>query len=189
MSGPARQTPERAQSTELEPFRLKKYTPQTVEIALLTLAMCGDNSGAAVRTLAAKGIKVEQATLKTWRQDQFPNRYRDIAERHRGAIEGEIVSNVRSMALRASEIAQRALDLEEKRIASEQVSDASASLRNIATSIGISVDKILLLEGRPNQITEQRSSDDVLRGLTDRGYIDSTAEEADAGPAHRPPSR
>lgn len=180
--GTVAQTPERAQSQELEPFKLRGgHTPQLVETALLTLAMCGGNTQAAVDTLATKNIRVSQGTLKAWQHNQFPNRYRDLAERYRASIEGEIVNNVRALALRASQVAQRALDLEEKRIAAGEINDASTSLRNIATSIGISVDKILLLEGRPNQITEQRSADDVLRGLRDRGYVDSTAEEDDGG--------
>lgn len=180
--GTVAQTPERAQSQELEPFKLRGgHTPQLVETALLTIAMCGGNTQAAFDTLAAKNIHVGRSTLKAWQHVQFPNRYRDLAERYRASIEGEIVNNVRALALRASQVAQRALDLEEKRIAAGEINDASTSLRNIATSIGISVDKILLLEGRPNQITEQRSADDVLRGLRDRGYVDSTAEEDDGG--------
>lgn len=167
-------------SLEIEPYRTKRggHTPEMIEMGLMTLATCGGRTSVAAQTLAAKGIEIPKGTLNYWRYDLYPNRYRDIVDRYSATIEREIVNNVRALALRASEAAHKMLELEEQRIVEGDVRDAAGSLRNIATAIGISVDKIMILEGRPNQITESRSADDVLRGLRDRGYVDSTAEEA-----------
>lgn len=169
--------PQPASSTELEPYNCRApHTPQIVETALLTCAMVGGSDEHASKLLATKGVTVNRKTLRDWRT-RYPNRYRELCERHKAEIEGEITSTVRSLVLRASHVAQQALDLEEQRIAAGEVNDAASSLRNISTTIGIGVDKILLMEGRPTAITEQRSSDDVLRGLQDKGYVDSTLVE------------
>lgn len=163
---------------EIEPIRGRSgTTPEMVDAGLLTLAACGGRYREASKTLKAKGLNIPDSTLQYWRYEMYPNRYRDIAARQAAVIEGEIINNIRALALRASEAAYKALELEEERLVSGETRDAAGSLRNIATSIGITVDKILLMEGRPTAITEQRSSDDVLRGLTDRGYVDSTAVE------------
>jgi hypothetical protein len=168
----------RIRSMEIEPYKCRAgTTPEMVDVGLLTLASVGGRYRTAHKTLKEKGLTIPETTLQYWRLTQYPNRYRDIATRQAAQIEGEIVNNVRALALRASEAAYKALALEEERIESGETRDASGSLRNIATSIGISVDKILLMEGRPTTITEARSSDDVLRGLQDKGYVDSTAED------------
>lgn len=166
---------------EIEPFRVKQggHTPEMIELGLLTIAAAGGSTHKASAVLKAQGIALSPGTLNYWRWDMYPNRYRDTAARHSAQIEREIVNNVRALALRASDVAHKALDLEEKRIAAGNVKDAASSLRNIATTVGISVDKILILEGRPNSITESRSAEDVLRGLQAKGYIDSTAEGDD----------
>lgn len=180
--------PADATSTAIEDIRSRSpHGPQTVDTALLAIAMTGGGILAAQKLLKPKGIDIPRSTLETW-PHIYPNRYRDIAERHKSAIEGEIVASVRSLALRASHVAQRALELEEQRIESGEIHDAAASLRNIATTVGIAVDKTLLIEGRPTQITEQRTTDDVLAGLRDKGYIDSTAVETTEGPAGAEPS-
>jgi hypothetical protein len=63
------------------------------------------------------------------------------------------------------------------------IKDPSTTLRNIAVSKGIAVDKMLIVDGRPNHITEQRSADDVLReldhmGIGSWGSVDGEASEA-----------
>lgn len=175
MSKPAHPT-----SVEIEPIATSArspHKPHDVDTALLALALAGGDVRHAHRALKAHGLTIPERTLRDWRSQTYPNRYRDLCDRHKLAIEGEVINNVRALALRASAIAQHALDLEADRIASGEIKDAAASLRNIATTIGISVDKVMLLEGRPTHITEQRSSDDVLRGLQAKGYIDATAVE------------
>lgn len=175
--------PAHPQSLEIEPIRVRApHKPEDVDTALLVLALVGGSSVRAQEMLKTKGLSIPHTTLQDWRSKSYPNRYNDLCTRYRAEIEGEIVNNVRALALRASQVAQHALELEEQRIASGDTKDAAGSLRNIATSIGISVDKVMLMEGRPTQITEQRSSDDVLRELQAKGYVDSTAVD-DESPA------
>jgi hypothetical protein len=170
--------------TEVEQLRGLRgdYTPAMVDIALLTVAMCGGNHSRAHQTLIDQGHKVSLAAVKGWRSS-YPNRYRALADKHKGAIEREVIASVREMTLRASEVAYAGIELEAQRIATGEVRDAGSSVRNMATAIGIGIDKILLLEGRPTTITESRSSDDVLRGLQAKGYVDTTAEELPADAA------
>lgn len=43
--------------------------------------------------------------------------------------------------------------------------EASAAARNIAVMSGIGAEKMLLLEGRPTEISSSRSPDDILRAI------------------------
>jgi hypothetical protein len=54
------------------------------------------------------------------------------------------------------------------------------AFRNAAFSMGVNIDKALVLEGRPNEIIDHRQGDDALRNLKKLVpwlIVDSTAEE------------
>jgi hypothetical protein len=57
--------------------------------------------------------------------------------------------------------------------------EIAAAARNLATSKGINVDKLLTLTGRPSQISETRNADELLRKLETLKVksIQSTATE------------
>lgn len=152
-----------------------QYGPEVIDMALLTVAMCG-SIAEATRQLKVEGINVHERTVSDWRT-KYPNRYRDLAERHRSTIEQALIGKVRGLVMRSAEVANDAVELEARRVKKGEVRDPSTTVRNLATSIGIWVDKILLLEGRPTHIHENRSSEEVLQGLVAKGYVESTADE------------
>lgn len=174
-------------TVELEPVTRTKRTEQEVDAALTAVALCGGNVTRAHRHLKASGHTVPERTLHGWVANQFPNRYRHLAEKYAPQIEKSMIATARAAAMRSFEVASEAVELEHERLQAGDVKDAAASSRNLATTGGILTDKMLLLDGRPTQISEQRSMDDVLRSLAAKGFIEGTATEEtdDAGIAER----
>lgn len=155
------------------------FSATVVDTALLTIAMCGGNLAQAARELKAKDISVSAGALGKWRGELYPNRYRALCEKHRQQIEGVVLATAREISLRALRVTQAGIELEAERMKSGEVRDAAGSTRNMATAFGIVTDKVLLLEGRPTQIHEARTPDDIMRGLQAKGFVDSTAEDDD----------
>jgi hypothetical protein len=87
-----------------------------------------------------------------------------------------------------------AIDLERERIKRGEVKDSSAVAQRLAIAQGISVDKMLVLEGRPNQITERKmDAEDHLRILHELAphlfaVVDSIAVEEPDEPEELPPA-
>ena len=163
---------------ELEPVTRTRSTEAEVDAALTAVALCAGRVTRAREQLAATGVNIPYQTLLMWKRDLFPNRYRHLAEKYAPVIERQMIATARAAALRSFEVASEAVELEHDRLAAGEVKDAAASARNIATTGGILTDKMLLLDGRPTVVTEQRSMDDVIRGLRDAGAIvEATCEE------------
>jgi len=173
---------------ELEPVTRTRRTEAEIDQALTAVALCSGRVSRAREQLLAAGVDIPERTLRTWVVDLFPNRYQAAAERYAPQIERLMITQLRAGATRGFEASTAAMELEMQRLAAGEVKDAAASSRNLATAGAIMADKMLLLDGRPTQISEQRSMDDVLRSLAAKGFIDGTATEeetADAGIAER----
>jgi hypothetical protein len=174
-------------STDLEPLYAQRHEPEDVAHALATLALCGGNANKARQRLLAGGIDVPARTLLYWRTERFPERYEQSCQELAPQIEAQVVDFQRELAYKASQAAQQAVALEIDRIEAGQVKDASASARNLQTTAGIAVDKVLSLTGRPTVIHGDKTGDALLkelRGLAPGLIVNGTAEEiTDAEPA------
>jgi hypothetical protein len=155
------------------------HTPATIETALIMLALAGDSPTKATAMLKHGGIKVSRAALAEWR-DADPERWSRIRENAAARIERDVAHTARALAIDYAQLEAEAIAETRLKLASGDTRDPSTVARNAAVGKGINVDKLLLLEGRPTAITEQRSADDVLRGLAAKGYIVGTADEDDA---------
>lgn len=154
------------------------YTTEQVTEGLTALALAGGNSVTAEAQLTELGRRIPARTLLTWRTDQHPERYRDICNDVAPQIESRVIHLQRELAVRATEAALLAADLEHKRLAEGNVKDAAGSARNLTTVAGIAVDKIMSLTGRPTSVIEHRTVDDSLNRLHRLGLVvDSEAEE------------
>lgn len=158
-----------------------RYTPEQITAGLTVLALCGGDAARAEAQLTEQGQRVPDSTLQAWRDTFHPERYRDICTDLAPQIEARVVHLQRELAVRATEGALLAANLERTRIENGEVKDAASSARNLSTVAGIAVDKILSLTGRPTSITEHRNADQVLGRLERLGLlkadVDSTATE------------
>lgn len=161
----------------------RRYSPEEITHGLTCLATNGGNAVQAAEQLAQLGLDIPSRTLYYWRSELHPDRYRDICEEIAPQIEQRVVHLQRELAVRATNAALQAVDLEHKRIALGEVKDAAASARNLSTVAGISVDKILSLTGRPTSITEHRTPEQAMKRLKTLHpglFVEGTAEELPA---------
>lgn len=155
---------------EIEPIHLvptagNAYDAETVDLALLTCAMVGGNYRRASDLLAARGVDVPKTTIQKWSRIQYPNRYRDLADRHAAAIEGRIVARVREIVTASWDVTADAIDLARERIESGDVKDPALAAKALASASAIATDRLLLLTDRPTTITQERSVEQVLNSL------------------------
>lgn len=154
---------------------LEPYPEDTVDKALLALALKGGNATAAARLMRATGEKVSADAISNWR-DKYPQRYAYHCTENVQAIENGIAANQRELVTAAAQASLDAIKLEHERILDGEVKDASASARNLQTIAGIGVTKVLEITGRPTAIIEHRRPEDVVRRLNAL-VVDSDAEE------------
>lgn len=154
-------------------------TAADVDLSLAVLASTAGNAGQAEELLKTS-TRARAATLTAW-ANRYPRRYALACNRYAREIEEHVVSGAREVAVQAQEATRAAVALELRRIEAEDVKDAAGSARNMATVFGITVDKLMVLTGRPAHIVEHQTPDAVLAGLTElgktSGFVDSTAEE------------
>lgn len=114
--------------------RRRRYSDQDRQEALAALAANGGNLDRTARQLG-----IPRATLQAWRD----------GARHPEAAESAAPKKA-ALADRLEELAHKLLDA-----ACEPGRLAGASLQQVATSLGIALDKMRLLRGQPTQIGEQ----------------------------------
>jgi hypothetical protein len=153
------------------------YGPEQIDKALLAYAACGANAAKACRLLKERGIGVHPKTLTQWAEGRYADRYMEIHAKHGQQLDRVLAQETRDIALRASQVERLAVDETEKELKAGTVKDASAAARNMAVVKGVATDKLLTLTGRPAQIVEHRSAQDLVKKLEALGVVDSTAEE------------
>lgn len=165
----------------VEPIKSRKWTAEEVDTALLCLAVHGGRSQKAQDELAGRGIEVSQQTLCEWKLHNYPERYRYIQEHHAHQLEDVLVQNQREVAVSATAAALDAIDRVHDTISLVEPKDLPKAAQALQTTAGIATDKVLTLTGRPTQVTEHRSADQVLAKYGGH-VIDGEAEELPATP-------
>ena len=171
---------------EVEPFRASHgYSVEDLTLVLATIYMNGGNMRAAERQLDAQGVRnsrgnpIPRGTMQEW-MEKHPMRYAHVGRIFRDVAEEKIVVKLRENIMAAVEASTMALHLEVERIQAGDVKDAAAAAQRLATVAGISTDKMLSLTGRPQQISQHRSGQEILRQLESIGqaaFVDGSAEE------------
>lgn len=164
---------------------------------LLVLAYCGGSPKLAAAQLKAakedgQDVRTPTANGLSLLKSRNLERYLRLHEEHSGQIEQIAVAQARDTALRAGELEAKILSKIEGQIDQGEEIDVktlSMALKNVSTTRGISVDKLLILTNRPTQITDKRDVGAILRAIAQKapGLIqldDSEVEDAD--PAQLP---
>lgn len=162
-----------------------RYSETELDAALLAMATLG-GSRRASEHLKASGIDVPSSTIRDWKL-RYPRRFAAIAEAHAPEIERAVITLARDAALNAGMGVSEAIDLERDRMALDDgkaIKDASASAQRLSVAMGVQVDKMLVLQGRPQQITEhRRDANDIVTELSNLApglFVDGQAEEIHA---------
>jgi hypothetical protein len=169
-------------SLELEEVRVHQpYTVETVHAALTAYATTGNYDTAEQLT------GVDQATVRYWRK-KYPNRYQHCADQVAPHIDKTAAAGLRENILAAQAALTDAIQEEHARITKGDVKDAAASGRNLATIMGISVDKLFALEGRPTTTILHITGDDAIRQLAVAGMVEEIPDAEEPPNTETPPN-
>jgi hypothetical protein len=159
-----------------------QHSQDDIERGLLVLALTGGNTAEAARTLAALDppLKVNRSTLSTWRT-KHSKRYAEISAERVAELETIVLQQVREAIVQAGILQGKVLgnliakvddgDLDAK--------DLANVLKSAGVTLGINVEKMLLLTNRPTVIAEKRDVGELIASLAQRvpGLIVADAEE------------
>jgi hypothetical protein len=110
--------------------------------ALIALEANGNNYTRTAKDLSASGATVSATTLRRW--------HAEMGERKNAAVDGRLPAARATLTERLGAFVDAALT-----VAPEKLGDAN--LRDTMTAVGIAIDKLQLLEGKPTSIDEVRS--------------------------------
>lgn len=162
-------------------------SPQEVDRALLTLYECGgDPYDARDRLYGVLGDRTPTAVrLAQWRVGLYRDRYQELASEVGTQVEDVVLTRLREIATLASEAQVEALRHIRKQIRAGNVTPTQ--FRELAVVTGISIDKLMKLDGREVPQISINVGDSISRLVElgvlgsneprQGGHVDSTAEE------------
>lgn len=152
-------------------------TSDDITHCLLELAFHNNNATRASKKLRADGWKVDRFTLLELRK-KHPDRYERAREAQRTA---SMADDAEELAHTYAGIERKAADMLEDQIHELEPKELAATLRNVATARGISIQNASALRGRPTHITESRDASQIMRALAAKlgvqEAVDTTAIE------------
>lgn len=162
---------------------------QAIEILTL-LAM---NAGNIKKTLeeykAEHGKAPTSATVAGWRDRRYADEYARIRDEYAREFEAEAIRTYRDRMRQAADVEMLAIQrlaeaLESNRISVKDLAPAAGAMSRIKAS---NADQLLTLTGRPTQIIDDRSAEQVIQGLVRKKVLrvvrDESEEDAPAAGA------
>ena len=154
-------------SSRRVPARSARYTDAEVRHALLVLAVHSGHTERAAGTLREQGLAVTARTLLRWREETHADTYAECVHEKRAEIDQRLAASY----LHAIEHATRGMDLAVHKAIDQleagEARDPAAVARNLATTAGISQDKMFALQGRPASAITVNSVDDNLKFIAE----------------------
>lgn len=170
-----------ATQPDLEPLNCHTHSPEIILAGLYAMAAHGGSSTQARALLIQQyGDKAPpERTLRGWRTDQYPRRYQHILTQKSTEIEGLVEHQLRESTRLAGLVKHKLLERLHDEIPNLSKAELGKTAQQVAVTEGVGLDKLLTLTGRPNNITEHRTADEVLNSLEARfpEATDTTAEE------------
>lgn len=153
-----------------------EFTPEEIERALLALALKGGNTQRA-RDLLELDSTIDRVPSKTalheWKH-AHAERFNELRDQTRPKIEADAVRDYAVIVARTNELHLQGLEQTAATLHDLDAKDASAAVKNLAIAGGVAADKLLVFTDRPNQITERRDPEQILRAIES---IAGTAED------------
>lgn len=165
-----------AESREVETRR--SYMPHEVEAALQALVLSGGSP-----RRASKLCGVPHPTLIDWASK---HRERiEVIRRERGPeLERMAIEGFRGFIVRAEEVKAAALEATMAQIENGSIKDPARAMQAVSISQGISVQRMLELDGRPSGVEPGRSLGELVAALERLGAVrtvDGSAVELGSG--------
>lgn len=144
-----------------------EFTQDEIDRALTALAL---NSGNSYR--AREALKLDSTlerlpsdrVLRQWKA-KHATRYHEIRTKRAPDIEAAAVQDYRAIVAATNEAHLELVEHARDGIEDLTAYEASAAAKNLAIAGGVAADKLLVFTDRPNQITERRDPEQILRQL------------------------
>ena len=151
--------------------------------ALIVLASRAGNCAEASRELVAGGVDVPVETLRGWKKT---DEYERIRHDYGYKLEEYVIAEIRESMVEQSELERLALAKTREALENGDIKDPARAMRDISHAKGQNIDKLRVMTGRPTDITENRSLDELVRALASLGIaqvdsVDSTVIEEKSG--------
>lgn len=156
-------------------------TETDIEYCLLALYRRGGSykeTAAYLKTTYIGDDAPDATRLKRWRTGNHRDKYLQLAAANAEDLEKEIVVRLRELATQTGLLQVEALEHLMTRIRSGDVTPSM--VKELAVISGVSIDKLLVLSGRPDKIVSVQNPDAIIARLVESGYadvIDSTTVE------------
>jgi hypothetical protein len=151
--------------------RRHDYTAEEITTGLLAVIAWAGNHAAAERDLAERGVHVDAHTLMGWTRTTHFAEFQRLRDEHAPQIEAQLAHQFRDVAAKAVAVQMKALERAEERL-DKNLDDEPARTASFAARAGqTAVDKLMTLTNRPQQITEKRDINEVLRSLAAQKII------------------
>lgn len=121
--------------------------------------------------MAEQGYEISTSKLAVYRDGRVPGhdvyleRRKELAPR----LEAILADDMLGQAQRATEVSNMAIEKTQQLLEEGKVNDPSRVARDLSQVAAQSVDKRLALQGRPTQVTANRSIDELTRALVGLG--------------------
>lgn len=149
-----------------------------VQLGLTILALCRGNSVTASSQLQELGHEIADSTLRVWRTRDHVDLYEQIRSKRAPEVERTVINDARDLALEYAELERLAIQKTTQALEQGTLKDPSAAFKNASIAKGVNVDKMLVLDGRPDTIVDHRRTRDVLFAELERdGLIEGTAQD------------
>jgi hypothetical protein len=159
-----------ATSLTRPPERGQRHTEEEIEAGLTEVALSAGSTTLASQRLAERGVDISRKVLEQWKNRRHTDRYARIREQQAAAIQRRVAAQHEDLAQRSVAVALKALERVEQELPNIPPRDLPGALRNIATTAGISSDKLMLLRERPLPVAPpQRSTEELIRALEGMG--------------------
>lgn len=150
------------------------WTEDQITKGLNALLAFGGSPAAASKALKqAFDLVIPGSTLKVWRDSTHADRYTALQDEFGGQIEQAIIRDTRDLTRAAVQVERMAIEqayeaLDHGTVRPEVAAQIALNMSKIKQS---NIDKLLALTGRPQQITEHRNANEIIRALAAKGVL------------------
>lgn len=151
----------------------KRYAEEDKERALLSLLRCGRDLNK-----CAEVTGINRATLYEWSHKSRADLYHELRVKYGQQLEDELVGDIKEIVAAQAQVELDITHRLREEVPNLDIRDLAKAAQSMAVAKDKNIRDYLTLQGRPVQVTEQRSPDKALEELKRLGVlVDSDADE------------
>lgn len=156
----------------------RRFTDQDKDRALMVLISVNEDLQKAHEITG-----VAKTTLSTWKSKLYADRYHELRVRYGKELEERCAAEMKAAVGVYNEVERETLFRLREEIPNLSPIELAKTLKEVSMARSKLVHTYMTLEGRPTQVTEQRSYDAIERRLVELGAVEAEVIENDETPA------